>query len=59
MISSERNPFSLRDTLKREHDEKYKHDNAKMFIIIMEKCMHKLKKNNIIGKIRIYYIRKI
>ena len=44
MISSERNPFSLQDTLKREHDEKYKHDNAKMFIIIMEKCMHKLKK---------------
>ena len=58
MISSERNPFSLRDTLKREHDEKYKHDNAKMSIIIMEKFMHKLK-NNIIGKIRIYYIRKI
>ena len=27
--------------------------------IIMEKCMHKLKKNNIIAKIRIYYIRKI
>ena len=44
MISAERNLFSLRDTLKREHDEKYKHDNVKMFIIIMEKCMHKLKK---------------
>ena len=37
MISSKRNPFSLQDTLKREHDEKYKHDNVKMLIIIMGK----------------------
>ena len=44
MISAERNQLSLRDTLKREHNEKYKHDNVKMFIIIMEKCMHKLEK---------------
>ena len=44
MISSERNPFSLQDTLKREHDKKFKHDNVKMFIIIIEKYMHKLKK---------------
>ena len=36
MISSERNPFSLRDTLRREHDEKYKHDNVKMFIIFTD-----------------------
>ena len=36
-MSSEKNPFSLRDTLKREHDEKYKHDNSFFLNIITEK----------------------